>query len=112
MIKIYHNPRCRKSREALKLIQDKGHVEIIEYMSQNIDLEVLRSAIALTGFKPSQLVRKNESIFKESYKGKSLTEDEWVKAFIKEPKLLERPIVIMGNKGVLGRPPENVLSLF
>ena len=112
MIKIYHNPRCRKSREALKLIQDRGDVEIIEYMSQNIDLSALRSAIVLTGLKPSQLVRKNETVFRERYKGKSLTEDEWIEVFVKEPRLLERPIVIKGNKGVLGRPPENVLNLF
>ena len=112
MIKIYHNPRCRKSREALKLIQDRGDVEIIEYMSQNIDFSALRSAIVLTGLKPSQLVRKNETVFKESYKGKALTEDEWIEVFVKEPRLLERPIVIKGNKGVLGRPPENVLNLF
>lgn len=112
MIKIYHNPRCRKSREALKLIKDRGDVEIIEYMSQNIDLSALRSAIVLTGLKPSQLVRKNETVFRERYKGKSLTEDEWIEVFVKEPRLLERPIVIKGNKGVLGRPPENVLNLF
>ena len=112
MIKIYHNPRCRKSREALKLVQDKGNVEIIEYMTQDIDLESLKTAIASTGLKPSELVRKNEAVFKESYKGKELSEDEWLEAFIKEPKLLERPIVIKDGKGVLGRPPENVLSLF
>tara|TARA_Y100001934_G_C12145983_1_gene674924 strand:+ start:267 stop:611 length:345 start_codon:yes stop_codon:yes gene_type:complete len=112
MIKIYHNPRCRKSREALKLVQDKGNVEIIEYMTQDIDMESLKIAIASTGLKPSELVRKNEAVFKESYKGKELSEDEWLEAFIKEPKLLERPIVIKDSKGVLGRPPENVLSLF
>ena len=58
------------------------------------------------------MVRKNEAVFKELYKGKELSEDEWLEAFINEPKLLERPIVIKDNKGVLGRPPENVLKLF
>ena len=112
MIKIYHNPRCRKSREALNLLKEKGDVKVIEYMTQDIDKESLKKAIAYTGLKPSELVRKNEAVFKEFYKGKELSQDEWLEAFINEPKLLERPIVIKDNRGVLGRPPENVLKLF
>ena len=112
MIKIFHNPRCRKSREALKLIQDRGEVNIYEYLKMPLDFNELKSVIALTGMKPSQFIRKNELIFKEKYKGKTLTEDEWIQVFVKEPKLLERPIVIKDNKAILGRPPENVLTLF
>ena len=112
MIKIYHNPRCRKSREALKLIESKGKVEIINYMKEPTDIGALKEAIFLIGKKPSELIRKNESVFKEQYKGKALSEDEWLEVFRKEPKLLERPIVINGNKAALGRPPENVLSIF
>ena len=61
--------------------------------------------------KPEQILRKGEAIFKEKYKGKNLAEDEWIKAMIEHPKLMERPIVVNGNKAVLGRPPENVLDL-
>ena len=93
-------------------LKEKGDVKVIEYMTQDIDKESLKTAIAYTGLKPSELVRKNEAVFKELYKGKELSEDEWLEAFINEPKLLERPIVIKDNKGVLGRPPENVLKLF
>lgn len=111
-MKIYHNPRCSKSRQTLKLINDAGKdVEIVEYLNTPPTFDELKSMIEQLGITPDQLLRKNEAIFKEQFKGKSLSDDEWIQAMVDHPKLIERPIVIEGNRAVLGRPPENVLSL-
>ncbi|MCK5280710.1 MAG: arsenate reductase (glutaredoxin) [Cyclobacteriaceae bacterium] len=111
-MKIYHNPRCSKSRQTLQLINDAGKdVEIIEYLKDVPTEEELKSIIDLLGISPEQLLRKNEAIFKEQFKGRSFSDEEWIKIMIGNPKLIERPIVVDGKKAVLGRPPENVLSL-
>lgn len=111
-MKIYHNPRCSKSRQTLQLIKDSGQeIEIVEYLISPPTFDELKSVIAYLGITPEQLLRKNEAIFKEQFKGKSLSEDEWIQAMIDYPKLMERPIVVEGKKAVLGRPPEKVLSL-
>jgi len=111
-MKIYHNPRCSKSRQTLSLIQEKGNdVEVIEYLNAIPSEKELSEIIKLLGIKPEQLLRKGEAVYKENFKGKTLTDNEWIKAMIQYPKLIERPIVISGNKAVLGRPPENVLEL-
>ena len=111
-MKILHNPRCRKSRETLELIQDKGiDPEIILYLNTPPNKEELKSILSKLGIKPVQLIRKGEPIYKEKFKGKELTDAEWIDAMITYPKLIERPIVIEGNKAVIGRPPVNVLEL-
>ena len=71
----------------------------------------LSDIINLLGIEPEKLLRKGEADYKENFKGKTLSDSEWISAMIKYPKLIERPIVIIGNKAVLGRPPENVLDL-
>lgn len=112
MLTIYHNPRCSKSRETLHLINDsKSEVEIVEYLVKIPTEKELRILLDKLGMQASEIVRKSEAIFKEEYKGKTLTNDEWIKAMVKYPKLIERPIVVKGDKAVLGRPPENVLQL-
>lgn len=111
-MKIYHNPRCSKSRQTLQMITDAGQdIEIIKYLKDVPTEEELKSIIKLLGIAPDQLLRKGEAIFKEKFKGKTFTDEEWIKIMIEHPKLIERPIVIDGDKAVLGRPPENVLSL-
>ncbi|MFT4526477.1 MAG: arsenate reductase [Bacteroidia bacterium] len=111
-MKIYHNPRCSKSRQTLQIITDAGiEPEIIEYLNDIPSREELKSVIDLLGIKPYELLRRGEADFKENYKGKDLSDDQWIDAMIKYPKLIERPIVIKGKKAVLGRPPENVKDL-
>jgi arsenate reductase len=112
-MKIYHNPRCSKSRQTLELIQQaKKQIEVIDYLNYPPTEEELTAIIKLLGINAEDLVRKGEDIYKEKFKGKKITQQEWVKILIEHPKLIERPIVIEGDKAVIGRPPENVLELF
>jgi arsenate reductase (glutaredoxin) len=111
-MKIYHNPRCSKSRQTLQLILDAGKkVEVVEYLKDVPDEVELRNIVALLGIPAEQLLRKSEQIFKEKFKGKILADDEWIKVMSEHPVLIERPIVIDGKRAILGRPPENVLKL-
>jgi len=110
---IYHNPRCRKSRETLEIIKQNGlEPEIVDYLKEPLSEAQLKEVLAMLKIEAKDLIRKGEAVFKEKYKGKELSEDQWIKAMIENPKLMERPIVVKGNKAVLGRPPENVKELF
>ena len=112
MIKIYHNPRCRKSRETLEIINDSGNsVQVIEYLKQTPSANDLSVILSKLNLKPEQLLRKGEKLFKEEYKGKKLTDQAWIRAMVENPVLIERPIVVKGNKAIIGRPPENVKTL-
>lgn len=103
---------CSKSRETLKIIEESGEqVEIIEYLKDTPSLEELKSIIKMIGVAPEDIVRKGENIYKELYKGKQLNDDEWLKAMVEHPKLIERPIVINGNKAIIGRPPTKVVDI-
>ena len=94
------------------MINDSGReVEIVEYLKNPPAFDELKSIITLLGISPEKLLRKGEAIFKEQFKGKSLSDDEWIQAMVDHPKLIERPIVVEENKAVLGRPPENVKDL-
>ena len=111
-MKIYHNPRCSKSRQTLALIEEKGiKPVIIEYLKQTPTKQELKEVINKLGLRPEDLIRKGEADYKENFKGEKLSDDEWVDAMIKYPKLIERPIVVKGEKAIIGRPPENVLTL-
>jgi len=110
--KIYHNPRCSKSRQTLKILMDNGiEPEILEYLKDVPTIAVLKTVLKKLGLSPNQILRKGEAIFKEKYKGQDLSDDQLLAAMVENPKLIERPIVIKGNKAVLGRPPEKVLEL-
>ena len=112
-MKIYHNPRCSKSRQTLQLLKDNNQeVEIIEYLNDIPSKEELTELLAKLKLNAADILRKGEPAFKENFKGKTLSNEEWIDAMIAFPKLIERPIVVSGNKAVLGRPPENVLELF
>lgn len=109
MLTIYHNPRCRKSRETLQLIEDSGElVEVIEYLKEVPSKEELTKLIDYLGIQPFELIRKTEAEYKSLFKGKNLSDEEWVEAMTDFPKLIERPIVVKDKKAIIGRPPENV----
>jgi arsenate reductase len=111
-MKIYHNPRCSKSRETLQLIREAGiEPEIVDYLVDVPTETELKDLIALLGIRPYDLLRKGEADFKDNFKGKDLSDDELIAAMVKYPKLIERPIVVKQKKAVLGRPPENVKTL-
>ena len=112
-MKIYHNPRCSKSRSTLQIIEDAGkEVEIVEYLKNTPTADELRSILSKLGMRAEEIIRKGELAYKENFKGKDLTDEEWISAMIEFPKLIERPIVVKGDKAVIGRPPENVKGLF
>lgn len=109
MITIYHNPRCRKSREGLEIVEKSGKpFNVVKYLDDQLNVAELKNIIAQLEINPIDLVRKNEAIWKSEFKGKSLTDAEIVEAMIANPKLIERPIVVNGNKAVVGRPPETI----
>ena len=111
-MKIYHNPRCTKSRQALALLQENGvEPQVVEYLKGLLTTEDLSELIGLLGIEPLALVRKNEAVWKEQFKGQALSDKEVIKVMVENPKLIERPIVVKQKKAVLGRPPENVLQL-
>lgn len=111
-MKIYHNPRCSKSRQGLAILQeDNQNPEIINYIKNPISFEELSDLLGKLNIPAIDLVRKNEAIWKEEFKNKELSESEIIQAMVTYPKLIERPIVVQGEKAVIGRPPENIKSL-
>jgi len=112
-MKIYHNPKCSKSRQTLELVRNKtSEFEIIEYLKNPLTAKEITVLLSQLNIKPLALVRTQEIIWRENYKGKELTDIEIINAMFENPKLIERPIVVKNNKAVIGRPPENVLGLF
>jgi arsenate reductase len=112
MIKIYHNPRCSKSRQTLELLKAQGiDPEIELYLDNPPSAEKLSDLLVKLDIAANQLVRKNEAYYKENLKGLELNEDQLIKAMIQNPKLIERPIVVAGDRAAIGRPPEAVLEI-
>ncbi len=111
--KIYHNPRCRKSREALQLLQEKGiEPEIVLYLENPPLAAEIREMGEMMGKCPAEFIRKGETVYKEMIKGKDLDDKSLYDLMAKHPILIERPIVVKDAKeAVLGRPPEEVLEL-
>ncbi|WP_458626888.1 arsenate reductase (glutaredoxin) [Winogradskyella sp. PC D3.3] len=107
MIKIYHNPRCSKSRQGLAILEASGKdFEIIKYLENNLTVKDLEAIIAKLNIQPIDLIRKNEAIWKSDFKGKTLSNKAIIEAMVAHPKLIERPIVVKDNSAVVGRPPE------
>ena len=112
MIKIYHNSRCSKSREGLKILENSGKkFEVVNYLEDIPTKDELRNVISCLDIKPINLVRKSETIWKEKFKNSPLTDEELIDAMITYPKIIERPIIINGNSAVIGRPASNIDSL-
>ena len=112
-VKIYHNPRCSKSRQTLELIRAKGiEPMVVEYLSDTPDADELRAILAKLGKSPRDIMRKGEAVFKElGLKDPALSDDQLIDAMVANPILIERPIVVNGDKAALGRPPEDVLAI-
>tara|TARA_B110000014_G_scaffold257148_2_gene241287 strand:- start:727 stop:1068 length:342 start_codon:yes stop_codon:yes gene_type:complete len=112
MIKIYHNNRCSKSRKGVQLLEESGkEFEIIKYLENIPTQEELTNIISILKISPIELVRKNEKIWKENFKGKELNDMEIITAMVEFPKLIERPIVINNDKAVIGRPTEAIKNI-
>ena len=109
MFKIYHNPRCRKSREALDLLKDQNiKFEIVYYLKNKLVKNDIIEILSQLKTSPDKLIRRQEKIWKELFKNEDLTNDQLIEILVKHPKLIERPIITNNQKGVIGRPIENL----
>ena len=112
MYTIYHNPRCKKSRAGLQYLQSKGiDPEIVEYLKTPLSASELRELLSKLGKKPAEMIRTQEAVYKSDYKGKKMSDADWIKAMVDHPKLIQRPIVVKGKLAVLGDPVENIDAL-
>ena len=111
--KIYHNPRCSKSRQTLNLLQEQGvEMEVVEYLKTPPTEAELKQVVQQLGIKPRALLRKTEAEYKELGLAKAeLSDDEIIQVMCTHPKLIERPIVINNGQAKIGRPPEAVLEI-
>jgi len=112
-VAIYHNPRCSKSRQTLQLLQDRGiDLTIIDYQKTPPSADEIKSILKKLGLSARHIIRKGEDAYKQhNLDDKTKTEDDLIKAMITSPKLIERPIVVAGEKATIGRPPESVLDI-
>ncbi|MDO6461944.1 arsenate reductase (glutaredoxin) [Granulosicoccaceae sp. 1_MG-2023] len=110
---ILHNPRCSKSRATKQLLDENGaDYTTVEYLKDTPSREQLENILKLLGYAPRELMRKGEAVYKEkNLSDESLTDDQLIDAMLENPILIERPIVVHGDRAVIGRPPENVLEL-
>ena len=110
---IYHNPRCSKSRETLQLLEDhECDPEIIEYLEEPPTMEDLQRIISMLGVSARDLLRTTEPVYKDAeLDDDSLSDEEIIEAICEYPALLQRPIVIAGDRAVIGRPPSKVLEI-
>lgn len=112
-ISIFHNPRCSKSRGALELLEERGiQPEIVRYLETPPSAAELKALLGKLGIGARQLLRTGEDEYKElGLANPSLDDEQLIQAMVAHPKLIERPIVIVGDKAVIGRPPEKVLEI-
>lgn len=111
-VTIYHNPRCSKSRATLALLEERGvQPTVIEYLKTPPSAPELKAILGRLGMKPAELLRKGEDAWKAHVAGRNLGDAQLIALMVEHPVLIERPIVVSGDRAVLGRPPENVLQL-
>lgn len=112
MITIYHNPRCSKSREGVCFLENLNiEFDTVKYLDETITIEELKSILKKLNYTPLELIRTNEKLWIENYKNITLSEDEIISIMVKNPKLIERPIVINGNKAVVARPTDKIKEI-
>ena len=113
-VKIYHNPRCSKSRQTCSILDEQGvDYQVIEYLEHPPSASELKKILRMLDKHPLEIIRTGEKLFKELglTKKDQRSDDEWIKLMASNPKLIERPIVVKGNKAAMGRPPESVLDI-
>ncbi|WP_027842580.1 arsenate reductase (glutaredoxin) [Pyruvatibacter mobilis] len=112
-VRIYHNPRCSKSRATLALLEENGHApEVVEYLKTPPTEDELRQVLAALGLGPRDVIRTGEAAYKDNnLADESLSDDQLIAAMVANPILIERPIVVSGGKAKIGRPPEGVLDI-
>lgn len=107
--KIYHNTRCRKSREGLAILTSvTNQFEVVDYINNPLSKLEIKDLLSKLGIKPLELVRVKEAIWKDNYKEKALTDDEIIEAMVLHPRLIERPIIVKNNEAIIGRPVETI----
>lgn len=112
MIVIYHNPNCSKSRETLEILEThKEDIQIIKYLDTPLKAEKLTKIIKLLNIRPIELIREHDTLWRENFKHLDFTDEELIEVMASYPQLIERPIVINGNKAVIGRPPTKVIDI-
>jgi len=112
MLTIYHNNRCRKSRGGLQYLEQKGlDFEIVDYINNPLSSDKIAELLKKLGKKPFDIVRTQEEIYKKNYKGKAISDNEWLKILAENPKLIHRPIIVKGDKAVLGDIVEHIDTL-
>ena len=109
---IYHNGECSKSKTALELLQDHGIPHVVRwYLADPLDKEEISALLKLLSISAFDIIRKNEPLYKTSFEGKELREDDWLQVLVEHPILLERPIAVKNGKAIVARPPEKILEL-
>lgn len=113
MITIYHNTRCKKSRAGLEFLKTKtDDFTIVEYLKNPLTEAELETLLMKLNKKPQEMIRTQEAIYKQNFKGKNFTDKEWIKIMAENPKLIKRPVVVKNNKAVWGDPAENINEFF
>jgi arsenate reductase (glutaredoxin) len=108
-VKIYHNPRCRKSREGLQFLQNATkEFEVVDYIKHPLSVERIEELLAFMDKKPFDLVRTEEEYYKKELKGKTISDKEWMTILSEHPRLIKRPIVVYGKKAVFAQPPQKI----
>jgi arsenate reductase len=112
MIKIYYKPNCATCQTALSLVRNETdqEMDLVEYLVETPDEEELKNIVKMLGITVEQLVRKKEPLYKEQYEGKKISDEEWLTILKENPILIERPIVVLGDKAIIGRPPETIVE--
>lgn len=112
MFKIYHNPRCRKSRAGLDYLKQKGSdPEVVDYIKNPLSEKDLEKLLSKLGKKPHDIVRTQEELYKKDYKGKNLSDTEWIKVLVQNPRLIRRPIVETETRAVIGDPVDQLATI-
>lgn len=113
MITFYHNPRCTTSREALDMLKKRGEeIKVIKYLVDPPTYEEMKEILRKLNLRPMYLLRKEEDLYKKNFKGKYFTDDQWTRILIDNPILIQRPVVVRGEKAVVARPPKRINELF